>query len=64
MDYIKKICPICKNEFIVLNSVKEKAIYCTLKCLSESENTMNSNLDTITNNGFSFLQSQHIQQCA
>jgi hypothetical protein len=63
MDYIKKICPICRNEFIVLNSVKEKAIYCTLKCLSESQDTMNG-IDTINNKRFSFVQSQHIQQCA
>jgi hypothetical protein len=36
----KKNCPICRNEFIVLNIVEEKAIYCTLKCLSESQDKM------------------------
>jgi hypothetical protein len=37
MNYIKKICPICKNEFLVLTNAEEKAVYCTLKCLSESQ---------------------------
>lgn len=43
MDYIRKICPVCKNEFIVLNSVKDKAVYCTIKCLLESQDKMNKN---------------------
>jgi hypothetical protein len=41
MDYITKICPICRKEFIILNAVEEKAVYCTLKCLSESQDKMN-----------------------
>jgi len=36
--YIKKICPVCGNEFIVLKHIEEKAVYCTLHCLSISEN--------------------------
>jgi hypothetical protein len=43
MDYIRKICPICKNEFIVLNTAQEKAVYCTIKCLSESKDNMHKN---------------------
>ena len=52
MDYIKKICPICGNEFIILNTVEEKAVYCTLKCLSESQDKTNKNR-------LSFLQTQY-----
>lgn len=52
MDYIKKICPICGNEFVILNTVEEKAIYCTLKCLSESQDKMNKDR-------LSFLQTQY-----
>lgn len=36
MYYIKKSCPICGNEFTILNTAEEKAIYCTIKCLSDS----------------------------
>ena len=35
--YIKKICPVCGNEFIVLETMEKKAVYCTLHCLSISE---------------------------
>ena len=52
MDYIKKISPICGNEFIILNTVEEKAVYCTLKCLSESQDKTNKNR-------LSFLQTQY-----
>ncbi|MDY9926293.1 hypothetical protein [Methanosarcina sp.] len=37
MEYVKKICPICGNEFVVLKKVEEKAIYCKLECLSASQ---------------------------
>lgn len=53
MDYIRKICPICRNEFIVLNTVEEKAVYCTLKCLLESQDRMNTSR-------LSFLQAQYL----
>jgi hypothetical protein len=33
----KKKCPICGSEFIVQKKVEEKAIYCTLKCLSAAQ---------------------------
>lgn len=33
MEYIKKTCPVCGKEFLVLESVEEKAVYCTLECL-------------------------------
>ncbi|WP_196296705.1 hypothetical protein [Methanosarcina mazei] len=37
MEYVRKICPICGNEFIVLKKVEDKAIYCTLECLSAAQ---------------------------
>lgn len=37
MEYVKKTCPICGSEFVVLKTVEEKAIYCTLECLSASQ---------------------------
>ncbi|WP_164481298.1 hypothetical protein [Methanosarcina mazei] len=40
MGYVRKTCPICGREFIVLKKVEEKAIYCTLKCLSTSRGEM------------------------
>jgi len=36
--YVKKICPVCGTEFVVLKDMEEKAVYCTLHCLSISEN--------------------------
>jgi hypothetical protein len=44
MGHIRKICPICGKEFIVMENVKEKAVYCTLKCLSESHDQINENI--------------------
>jgi hypothetical protein len=41
MDYTRKICPICREEFFVLSEAKEKAVYCNLKCLLESADRMN-----------------------
>lgn len=41
MKYISKTCPICGNEFVVLKSVEDKAVYCTLKCLFGVQNQMN-----------------------
>jgi transcription elongation factor Elf1 len=37
VEYVKKTCPICGNEFVVLKTVEEKAIYCTLECLSAAQ---------------------------
>jgi len=37
MEYIRKTCPICGREFTVLKRVEEKAIYCTLECLSAAQ---------------------------
>jgi len=37
MEYVTKKCPICGHEFVVLKKVEEKAIYCTLECLSASQ---------------------------
>lgn len=43
MNYTRKICPVCKKEFFVLKKVEEKAIYCTLECLSEAHDQMKGN---------------------
>lgn len=37
MEYVRKTCPICGSEFVVLENVEGKAIYCTLKCLSAAQ---------------------------
>jgi hypothetical protein len=37
MTYVRKICPACGSEFVVLKNMEEKAVYCTLHCLSISE---------------------------
>ncbi|HOW13828.1 hypothetical protein [Methanosarcina sp.] len=37
MEYVTKKCPICGHEFVVLENVEKKAIYCTLKCLSAAQ---------------------------
>ncbi|MDD2439937.1 MAG: hypothetical protein PHD41_06995 [Methanosarcinaceae archaeon] len=37
MVYIKKICPVCGDEFFVLKDAEEKAIYCTLECLTKAQ---------------------------
>ena len=41
MNYIRKICPTCREEFFVLDNAQEKAVYCNLKCLLESIDRMN-----------------------
>ena len=46
MNYIRKICPICREEFFVLDNAQEKAVYCNLKCLLESIDRM-SEIDLI-----------------
>ncbi|WP_440953880.1 hypothetical protein ACSAZK_09235 [Methanosarcina sp. Mfa9] len=37
MGYVKKVCPVCGREFFVLESVAEKAVYCTLECLERGQ---------------------------
>jgi len=37
MEHIRKICPICGNEFFVLKNAEEKAVYCTLECLAKAQ---------------------------
>jgi len=37
MVYVRKICPICGKEFSVLECVAEKAVYCTLECLTKAQ---------------------------
>lgn len=43
MKYVRKICPACGNQFVVLESMEEKAIYCTLKCFLESQDQISEN---------------------
>jgi hypothetical protein len=40
MNYLTKICPTCESQFVILKEVEEKAVYCTLKCLSESQDEL------------------------
>lgn len=42
MEYIRKICPVCGNEFVVLKSAEDKAVYCTLECLSKAQGRINA----------------------
>ena len=37
MSHVKKTCPICGKEFFVLKKAEEKAIYCTLACLTKAQ---------------------------
>jgi hypothetical protein len=40
MSYVKKICPSCGHEFVVLKNAEKKAVYCTLECLSKAQNSV------------------------
>jgi len=42
MAYAKKTCPICGKEFLVLKKAEEKAVYCTLACLTEGQAKLES----------------------
>lgn len=42
MEYVTKTCPICGHEFVVLEKVEKKAIYCTLECLSMAQGKISS----------------------
>jgi transcription elongation factor Elf1 len=46
MEYVRKTCPICGSEFIVLKKVEEKAIYCTIKCLSATQGRVKRGKDS------------------
>ncbi|WP_410508590.1 hypothetical protein RSJ42_17910 [Methanosarcina hadiensis] len=37
VEYVTKTCPVCGHEFVVLEKVEKKAIYCTLECLSVAQ---------------------------
>lgn len=37
MVYIRKTCPVCGNNFLVLKNAEEKAVYCTLACLTKAQ---------------------------
>ncbi|HOW13429.1 MAG: hypothetical protein QUS12_14815 [Methanosarcina sp.] len=41
MEYITKTCPVCGHEFVVLEKVEKKAIYCTLECLLAAQGKNN-----------------------
>ncbi|MGB9929214.1 MAG: hypothetical protein ACPK85_12570 [Methanosarcina sp.] len=42
MVYVKKRCPICGNEFVVLENVEGKANYCTIACLIKAQEKFES----------------------
>lgn len=42
MTYVKKICPFCGKEFFVLENAEEKAVYCTLACLTKAQEKFES----------------------
>jgi predicted nucleic acid-binding Zn ribbon protein len=42
MAYVEKTCPICGKEFMVLKKAEEKAVYCTLACLTEAQKKLES----------------------
>jgi hypothetical protein len=42
MSYIRKTCPVCGEEFFVLKKAEEKAIYCTLACLTKAQDISES----------------------
>ena len=42
MAYVEKTCPICGKEFLVLKKAEEKAVYCTLACLTEAQKKLES----------------------
>jgi predicted RNA-binding Zn-ribbon protein involved in translation (DUF1610 family) len=37
MNYVKKQCPECGNEFVVIRRVAHRELFCTLGCLSKAE---------------------------
>jgi hypothetical protein len=41
MSYVEKTCPVCGKEFFVLKKAEEKAIYCTLACLTKAQANLN-----------------------
>jgi hypothetical protein len=43
MNYIRKNCPNCGNEFVVLENVERKDVYCTVKCLLEFQTKLKGN---------------------
>lgn len=43
LSYIKKICPACGNEFVVLKNAEDKAVYCTLACLLGAQDRVKEN---------------------
>ena len=47
MSYIRKVCPICREEFYVLDNVVEKAEFCNFKCFLESIDRMNEGMNEI-----------------
>jgi hypothetical protein len=43
MTYVKKTCPMCGKKFFVLKNAEEKAVYCTLACLTKAKQNLESN---------------------
>jgi|GEM_PF-1712123 len=42
MTYVKKICPFCGKEFFVLENAEDKAVYCTMACLTKAQEKFES----------------------
>jgi hypothetical protein len=42
MTHVKKTCPFCGGEFLVLKSAEDKAVYCTLACLTKAQEKFKS----------------------
>jgi transcription elongation factor Elf1 len=42
MAYVRKTCPTCGREFLVLKKAEKKAMYCTLACLTIAQNKLES----------------------
>jgi hypothetical protein len=42
MTHVKKTCPFCGKEFLVLKSAEDKAVYCTLACLANAQEKFRS----------------------
>ncbi|MEA3471139.1 MAG: hypothetical protein U9R24_05440 [Thermodesulfobacteriota bacterium] len=37
MKYVSKTCPVCGHEFIVMESLAERELCCTIGCLQQAE---------------------------
>jgi hypothetical protein len=47
MNYIRKVCPACGSEFVVLESVEKRAVYCTLECLLGAQHQLDRGIPSV-----------------